>query len=280
MPRALPRDVANHHPAWPCARIPRTATQSAGSASTRTSAGYLNGPAGVCAQGPSGVPRRRNSCGASRSAGACGGAPALACRSLLFLVGTTCANRWTEPPLRRRSSPITSAPGKEFQPSFSPDGKRIVYSASGETGENTDIYVQTLGVGGSRSASRRDAAADLSPAWSPDGSRIAWLRTGPKETAVFVSPAGGAASTARSRTCFRIAIEAVGRHLDWSPDGQWLAAADKNSPAALPHRADRRARRPQAPGHACRRRTSSATWRRRSRPTANRWPSSARCRAA
>src|SRR5204863_8327514 len=127
-----------------------------------------------------------------------------------------------------QSLTLTSSPGREFQPSISPDGKKVVYSASGETGENTDIYVQTLGVVQPFRLTT-DAAADLSPVWSPDGLRIAWLRTGPKETAIFVSPAGGGAIHGKIADVFPSRIEAVGRHLDWSPDGQWLAAADKNS---------------------------------------------------
>jgi Tol biopolymer transport system component len=122
---------------------------------------------------------------------------------------------------------VTSAAGREFQPSFSPDGKKIVYSASGERGENTDVYIQRLDSGQVFRVTR-DEAADLSPVWSPDGSRIAWLRTGPKETAVFVAPAAGGVH-GKVTDLFSNRIEAVGRHLDWSPDGRWLAAADKQS---------------------------------------------------
>jgi Tol biopolymer transport system component len=129
----------------------------------------------------------------------------------------------------RRSPPqivtVTSAAGREFQPSFSPDGKRLVYASSGESGENIDVYVQTIG-SGQPFRLTRDRADDLSPVWSPDGSKIAWLRTGPQETAVFVSPAlGGVHGKVADLSPNR--IEAVGRHLAWSPDGHWLAAADR-----------------------------------------------------
>ena len=122
---------------------------------------------------------------------------------------------------------MTTAAGREFQPSFSPDGKRLAFSASGDTGENTDVYVQTLGAGQPYRLTR-DPSADLSPVWSPDGSRIAWVRSGPNDTAVFVSPVTGGVH-GKVADLYPNRIEALGRQLDWSPDGQWFAAADKSS---------------------------------------------------
>ncbi len=125
---------------------------------------------------------------------------------------------------------VTSSAGREFQPAFSPDGKKVAYSGSGDTGENTDIYVQTIGAGQPYRVTK-DAAADLSPVWSPDGNKIAWLRTGPKETAIFVSPIEGGIH-GKVADLYPNRIEEVGRHLDWSPDGEWLATADKGAESA------------------------------------------------
>lgn len=133
--------------------------------------------------------------------------------------------RWRESAAQPQIVTITSAPGREFQPSFSPEGKRVVYAATGERGENTDIYIQTVG-GSQPFRLTTDPADDLSPVWSPDGGRIAWLRTGPKETAIFVSPSSGGVHR-KIADVFPARIESVGRHLDWSPDGEWLAASDK-----------------------------------------------------
>jgi Tol biopolymer transport system component len=146
----------------------------------------------------------------------------------VFYLADDLRDLWiVKPPLQIVT--VTSAPGREFQPAFSPDGQKIVYSASGERGENVDIYVQRL-EGGQVFRVTRDDAADLSPVWSPDGSKIAWLRTAAKETAVFVSPASGGVH-GKVADLYPNRIEAVGRHLDWSPDGRWLAAADKQSEA-------------------------------------------------
>ena len=122
--------------------------------------------------------------------------------------------------------PLTSLPGPETQPYFSPDGKKIVYVWGGENGENTDLYIQSLEDGAVRRMTT-DPAGDLSPAWSPDGSRIAWLRTGGSETAVFVANVSGGMHS-KVADVYPIRLETLGRHLDWSPDGQYLASVDKS----------------------------------------------------
>jgi eukaryotic-like serine/threonine-protein kinase len=124
--------------------------------------------------------------------------------------------------------PVTSLPGAESQPYFSPDGKRIVYVWGGENGENSDLYVQSLEDGSVRRFTT-DPAEDLSPVWSPDGLRIAWLRKGRNESAVFVAPVAGGVH-GKIADVYPIRVEAVGRYLDWSPDGEYLAVPDKSQP--------------------------------------------------
>jgi WD40 repeat protein len=43
--------------------------------------------------------------------------------------------------------PLTSYPGIEAQPSFSPDGSQVAFSWSGEKQDNFDIYVKLIGPG-------------------------------------------------------------------------------------------------------------------------------------
>jgi serine/threonine protein kinase len=124
------------------------------------------------------------------------------------------------------TTPLTSMPGREVQPYFSPDGRKIVYSWSSENAEKPDIYIQALD-GSPPVRLTTDRAEDLSPVWSPNGSRVAWLRTGAAETAVFVSPAVPGAVQTKIAEVFPVGVEGVGRHLDWSPDGNHLAVADK-----------------------------------------------------
>jgi Tol biopolymer transport system component len=155
-------------------------------------------------------------------------AAAVVAVSIATLVIVQIRSRLEESKTASQITLVTSMPGLESQPYFSPDGKRIVYVWSGENGENSDIYVQSLEDGSVRRLTS-DPANDLSPVWSADGSRIAWLRAGPGETAVFVANPNGGPHT-KIADVFPVRVDALGRHLDWSPDGRYLAASDKARP--------------------------------------------------
>jgi len=133
------------------------------------------------------------------------------------------------PPAAPRTVPLTSFPGDETQPVFSPDSSRIAFVWEGENNDNSDIYVKPVrGVGLERITT--DVSEDVSPAWSPDGKRIAWLRANADETAVYLSNAEPGQMHRKVASLYPNRIEAVGRHLDWSPDGNNLAASDRVSP--------------------------------------------------
>jgi Tol biopolymer transport system component len=71
---------------------------------------------------------------------------------------------------RRREIPLREL-GEVYNPSWSPDGSRIVFSAL--KGGVSDLYVYTLETGELRQLTA-DVFADLHPAWSPDGQTIAF----------------------------------------------------------------------------------------------------------
>ncbi len=123
---------------------------------------------------------------------------------------------------------FTSLPGQEIQPALSPDGSRVAYVWSGEAGNNQDIYIQETN-GRELKRLTTDPDRDLSPAWSPDGSRIAWLRMRSADAAVYVAPASGGLPQ-KIADVFPDRTDVVGRHLDWSPDGESIAVTDKASP--------------------------------------------------
>jgi len=86
--------------------------------------------------------------------------------------------------------PLTSYPGIELSPTFSPDGTQVAFSWDGESQDNFDIYVKLV----DRSDAFRltsNPAADKSPAWSPDGRQIAFVRD---EAIFLIAPLGGAES--------------------------------------------------------------------------------------
>jgi Tol biopolymer transport system component len=113
--------------------------------------------------------------------------------------------------------PLTTTPGSESFPTFSPDGDQIAFASDGEKGDNWDIYVQMIGSGEARRLTT-DPAVDTFPRWSPDGRQIAFVRSsdvGTAGTIRVVSPLGGADR--------KVSDQPVVGPLSWSPDSRWLA---------------------------------------------------------
>jgi len=129
---------------------------------------------------------------------------------------------------------VTTLPGLEDSPAWSPDGRSLAYVS--DAAGNLDIYVEQIGSG--QAIRITDSAADdAQPAWSPDGSRIAFVSAraypekhlsaligmarlysffGLRNGDVWVMPALG--GTAR-----RIAQDAY--YPAWSPDGKRVVYA-------------------------------------------------------
>ena len=117
---------------------------------------------------------------------------------------------------------LTSTPGTETEPAFSPDGDQVAFAWNGEKADNFDIYLKIIG----SSEVRRltvDPGSDRWPKWSPDGRQIAFLRTSRAfgaGTIHLVSPLGGSDRTLSDQAAFGPS--------SWSPDGRWLATASSN----------------------------------------------------
>src|SRR6185437_941373 len=83
--------------------------------------------------------------------------------------------------------PLTTYPGWELYPSFSPDGNQVAFSWDGGDLNNVDIYIQQVdGVTPVRLTF--DPAKDTYPAWSPDGRSIAFTRFRSASQAVILIP--------------------------------------------------------------------------------------------
>ncbi len=115
--------------------------------------------------------------------------------------------------------PLTTFPGEEVHPSFSPDGNQVAFAWNGPKQDNFDIYVKQIGTE-SMLHLTSDPGHELYPAWSPDGRSIAFLRdlSGGK-FGVFLIPAIGGPARKLCETRFA-------DRLAWSPDGKWLAFTD------------------------------------------------------
>jgi Tol biopolymer transport system component len=132
-------------------------------------------------------------------------------------------------PIATGVRPLTTWPGQEIHPCYSPDGKQIAMVWSGDNDDNRDIYVR---VGESRRLRLTShPEPDRSPAWSPDGLKIAFARDSPTGVELYVVPAVGGAERliAKLRRRGLRPSAPVSRSLDWFPDGVALLVADENS---------------------------------------------------
>src|SRR5260370_27232476 len=73
-------------------------------------------------------------------------------------------------------SPLTSFAGDEYLPSFSPDGREVVYAWAGEDDRNVDLYLMETGGGRAQRRLTTDPAPAEHPTWSPDRRWIAFVR--------------------------------------------------------------------------------------------------------
>jgi serine/threonine protein kinase len=142
--------------------------------------------------------------------------------------------RWPPPgggePLRAVA--LTTSPGVERYPSFSPEGNHVTFTWTGPKQDNPDIYVLLIG-SGSPLRLTSDPRTDYNPVWSPDGRWIAFLRSespvflaqGGKSELLLIPPLGGPErKVAEIRT--RAVYSGWPTYLTWCPDNTCLIATD------------------------------------------------------
>ncbi len=123
--------------------------------------------------------------------------------------------------------PVARLAGKEFQPAISPDGARVAFVWEGREATRAAIWMKE-GEAPPRRLTHEQGVYS-SPAWSPDGRQLACLRFHESSGAIVVASVdGGPEQVVGSVFPSRYGLS--NRHLDWSPDGRWLAVDDTASP--------------------------------------------------
>ena len=111
---------------------------------------------------------------------------------------------------------LTSKPGPEFDASWSPDGKQLVYRDSSQgINQDDEIYVMNADGSGKHNLTH-NPAGDWGPAWSPDGTTIAFnsMRADGLPNIYLMRSDGSGVKRLST-------IE--GEYPTWSPDGKKIA---------------------------------------------------------
>ncbi|HSE96826.1 MAG TPA: protein kinase, partial [Blastocatellia bacterium] len=132
-----------------------------------------------------------------------------------------------------KTIPLTSLPGREEWPAFSPEGGRIAFAWNKGEGDDFDIYVKLIGAGEPLRLTTHPGF-ETSPTWSPDGSHIIYTRLHERESGIYIVPALGGPE--RKLTSLGFASTWYGEPIMaiWSPDGEYVAYPDRDSPQSVP----------------------------------------------
>jgi len=130
-------------------------------------------------------------------------------------------NPLQSPPASIEVVPLVALHGSQAFPAFSPDGNQVAF---GEY-EDKDGAIYTALIGGDRPLRLTTKSGVVCcPTWSPDNRQIAFMRDLEKGFSInVISALGGAEKILYTSSS---GLRGMCAHLDWSPDGKWLAFSE------------------------------------------------------
>ena len=118
---------------------------------------------------------------------------------------------------------LTTAPGNDFTPAWSPDGRQIVFRTTRDGDD--EIYVMNADGSGQANLSRSSTTEERGPDWSPDGQRMALASLQGEILDIFVLPVNLTKTDGNQPSWMKLTGNSLGgdEYPDWSPDGTKLA---------------------------------------------------------
>jgi TolB protein len=111
---------------------------------------------------------------------------------------------------------LTSGPGENYQPAWSPDGRKIVFASTRDGAAASAIYVMDAD-GTNAKRLTHEALPDTVPTWSPDGKRIVFRSHRDRRSAFYAMDADGGNVV---RLSDAVTDKGAPR---FSPDGRYIA---------------------------------------------------------
>jgi len=109
---------------------------------------------------------------------------------------------------------LTNSPGRDIEPTWSPDGSQIVWASARSDVDNLELYVMNADGSDQHRLVEIQPGDELGPEWSPDGTRIAFYSNRDGKLQIYTVNADGTGLT--NLTNFP---DASNSRPAWSPDG-------------------------------------------------------------
>lgn len=153
-------------------------------------------------------------------------------------VGWRLTSKSAERPISgMKEIPLTSLPGLEMAPSFSPDGEAVAFvwtrDLKGELAAFEDpgarVFLTSVKGGSPRRLTKTDVGTEAAPGWAPSGDEIALLGNVLGEAFIYLVPV----IDGQPRKIAPVPGANPEGRLSWSPDGRLLTYAQRDGGRAM-----------------------------------------------